>query len=81
MAAYHFSIRAHDENGTLLRQSRGAPGFGEVPSSVLTRYVGYCTAIVHLSAYQDNSRLLPGCLVPGCLGAKYATPNLHPFPR
>jgi hypothetical protein len=56
--AYHFSIRAHNENGALLRQSRGAAGFGEVQSGVLTRHVSYGIAIIHLSHYQDDSRLL-----------------------
>jgi hypothetical protein len=44
--------------GALLRQSRGAAGFREVPSGVLTRHVSYGIAIVHLSDYQDDSRLL-----------------------
>jgi hypothetical protein len=56
--AYHISIRAHNENGALFRQLRGAAIFGEVQSGVLTRNVGYGTTIVHVSAYQDNYRLL-----------------------
>jgi hypothetical protein len=58
VAACHFSIRVHNENGALVRESRTATPFGEVPPGVLIRHLCYGIAIVHLSDYQDNYPLL-----------------------
>ena len=40
MAARNPAVRAHNEDGALVRQSRGAAALREIPTGVLTRHLG-----------------------------------------